>query len=91
MTHATMIGLDLAKDVFRAHGAFHDGRPIFCKKLSRGQVLTFLSAQPQCIMAMEACTTGNDCAPEIGKPGHTTRRIPPVCEAVRQASNERRS
>jgi len=77
MTHATIIGLDLAKNVFHAHGATHDGTPIFRKKLSRGQVLAFLSEQPHCIVAMEACATAHDWAREIGKLGHTTKLIPP--------------
>jgi transposase len=77
MTHATIIGLDLAKNVFHAHGAIHDGTPIFRKKLSRGQVLAFLSEQPHCIVAMEACATAHDWAREIGKIGHTTKLIPP--------------
>ena len=77
MTHATIIGLDLAKNVFHAHGAIHDGTPIFRKKLSRGQVLAFLSEQPHCIVAMEACATAHDWAREIGKLGHTTKLIPP--------------
>ncbi len=55
MTHATIIGIDLAKNVFHAHGATHDGTPIFRKKLSRNQVLPFLSEQPHCLVAMEAC------------------------------------
>lgn len=77
MTHATIIGLDLAKNVFHAHGATHNGTPIFRKKLPRGQVLAFLSEQPHCIVAMEACATAHDWAREIGKLGHTTKLIPP--------------
>jgi transposase len=51
-----IIGLDLAKRVFQAHGASSDGTVMFRKKLSRNQVLAFLSSQPQCIVAMEAST-----------------------------------
>ena len=60
MTHATIIGIDLAKNVFHAHGATHDGTPIFRKKLSCNQVLPFLSEQPHCLVAMEACATAHD-------------------------------
>ena len=44
---------------------------------TRGQVLAFLSEQPHCIVAMEACATAHDWAREIGKIGHTTKLIPP--------------
>mgnify|MGYP005847355749 CR=1 FL=1 len=77
MTQAAIIGIDLAKNIFHAHGATHDGTPIFRKTLSRNQVLPFLSEQPQGRVAMEACATAHDWAREIGKLGHTTKLIPP--------------
>ena len=77
MTHATIIGIDLAKNVFHAHVATHDGTPIFRKNLSSNQVLPFLSEQPHCLVAMEACATAHDWAREIGKLGHATRLVPP--------------
>lgn len=77
MTHATIIGIDLAKNVFHLHGTHDDGTVVFRKKLSRGQVLPFLSEQPNCLVAMEACATAHDWAREIGKLGHGTRLIPP--------------
>ena len=43
MNEVTMIGVDLAKSVFQAHGATATGEPVFRKKLSRGQFLKFLS------------------------------------------------
>jgi transposase len=42
----TTIGLDLAKNVFQAHGATATGAVGFRKKLRREQVLAFFSAQP---------------------------------------------
>jgi transposase len=77
MAQATIIGLDLAKNVFQAHGASESGAVIFRKKLARNQVLPFLSEQPKCIVAMEACATAHDWAREIGRLGHSSRLIPP--------------
>jgi transposase len=51
VTEVHIIGLDLAKRVFQAHGASSDGAVLFRKKLSRNQVLAFFSSQPQCIVA----------------------------------------
>ncbi len=54
MTHATIIGIDLAKNVFHLHGTLDNGTVVFRKKLSRGQVLSFLSEQSNYLAAMEA-------------------------------------
>ncbi len=47
MEVVSIIGLDLAKNSFQLHGASADGAVVFRKKLSRGQVLKFLAAQPR--------------------------------------------
>ena len=78
MEHVSIIGIDLAKRVFQAHGAAADGSVVFRKKLSRGQFLTFLAVQPRCTVAMEACATAHDWGREIGKLGHEVRLIPPI-------------
>ena len=54
MGEVSVIGLDLAKNVFQAHGAAADGSVVFRRKLSRAQVLEFIAAQPPCVVAMEA-------------------------------------
>jgi len=72
------IGLDLAKSVFQAHGAGGSGEVVFRKKLRRGQVLTFFSGQPRCLVAMEACASAHYWAREIAALGHQTRLIAPA-------------
>jgi len=74
----TTIGLDLAKNVFQAHGATAAGAVGFRKKLRREQVLAFFSAQLHCLVAMEACASSHFWAREIGKLGHEVRLIPPA-------------
>lgn len=78
MAEVTIIGVDLAKRVFQAHGAAADGSVIFRKKLSRNQFLSFLAAQPRCIVAMEACATSHNWGREIERLGHSVRLIPPI-------------
>ena len=78
MNEVTMIGVDLAKSVFQAHGATASGEPIFRKKLSRGQFLKFLSEQSACVVAMEACASSHYWGREIMKLGHDVRLIPPI-------------
>jgi hypothetical protein len=55
MNEVTLIGVDLAKSVFQAHGAAADGSTIFRKKLTRIQFAQFMAEQPPCVVAMEAC------------------------------------
>jgi transposase len=78
MDDVTIIGLDIAKRVFQAHGARPDGSVGFRKKLSRSQVLTFFERQPRCIVAMEACATAHEWGRAIGELGHEVRLIPPI-------------
>lgn len=78
MEQANIIGLDLAKRVFQAHGATADGKVAFRKKLSRGQVLAFFADMPPCVVAMEACATAHYWAREISALGHTVRLVPPA-------------
>jgi hypothetical protein len=52
---ASTIGLELAKRVFQVHAADSSGKVLFRKKLRRAQVLEFLTSQPPCTVAMEAC------------------------------------
>ena len=53
MKEVTIIGVDLAKNVFQLHGAAADGAVVFRKKLSRPQFQRFMSEQPRCLVAME--------------------------------------
>lgn len=78
MRKVSTIGLDLAKNVFQAHGADSSGAVIFRKKLRRAQVLEFFSAQSPCVVAMEACGGSHFWGREIGKFGHRVGLIPPA-------------
>jgi transposase len=59
MSEVILIGIDLAKRVFQLHGARSDGSVAYRKKLSRGQLLSFVAQQPKCLIAMEACATAH--------------------------------
>jgi transposase len=78
MRKVSTIGLDLAKNVFQAHGADASGVVIFRKKLGRAQVLEFFAAQSPCVVAMEACGGSHFRGREIGKFGHRVRLVPPA-------------
>lgn len=78
MSEISIIGLDLAKNVFQAHGADVQGQAVLRKKLRRAQLLDFFSRQKPCIVAMEACGGAHHWGREIGKLGHEVRLIPPA-------------
>ncbi len=78
MEQVTIIGLDLAKRAFQAHGATAEGQVAFRKKLSRGQVLAFFASLRPCVVAMEACATAHYWARELGALGHDIRLVPPA-------------
>lgn len=78
MGEVSIIGLDLAKNVFQVHGAAADGAVVFRRKLSRGQLLMFMVAQPPCVVAMEACACSHHWGRAIGDLGHEVRLIPPA-------------
>lgn len=78
MTEVSTIGLDLAKNVFQAHGASASGDVVFRKKLRRDQVLTFFAAQPRCLVAMEACPGAHYWGRELAALGHQVKLIAPA-------------
>jgi transposase len=78
MENVSIIGLDLAKRSFQAHGALTEGGVAFRKKLSRERVLGFFAKQPRCIVAMEACGSAHHWGRAIRDLGHEVRLIPPV-------------
>lgn len=49
MSEIITVGLDLAKNVFQAHGADASGRAVLRKKLRRDQVLAFFSRMQPCV------------------------------------------
>jgi transposase len=75
MNEITMVGVDLAKNVFQLHGTTGDGRVILRQKLSRGRMLEFFTKLPSCVVAMEACASAHYWGREIGKLGHDVRLI----------------
>src|SRR6202045_673774 len=78
MKEASIIGLDLSKRSFQAHGALANGSVAFRKKLTREKVLGFLAEQPRCVVAMEACGSAHHWGRAIRDAGHEVRLIPPA-------------
>lgn len=78
MAEVTIIGLDIAKNVFHAHGADGAGRQVFSRRLTRSKLLEFFAAQSRCLVAMEACGGAHHWARELIRMGYEVRLIPPA-------------
>ena len=78
MSEVTTIGLDIAKNVFHAHGADERGGVVFSKRISREKLLDFFAAQPSCTVALEACGGAHHWARQLIHLGHQVRLIPPA-------------
>ncbi|GFE77154.1 hypothetical protein NTCA1_48030 [Novosphingobium sp. TCA1] len=77
MSQVTTIGLDIAKNVFHAHGADERGAMVFSRRLTRGKLLEFFAGQPACVVALEACGGAHHWARQLQTMGHDVRLIPP--------------
>ena len=78
MAEISIVGLDLAKNVFQLHGAHADGSVAFRRKLARGKLLEFFAATPYCLVTMEACGSAHHWSREIRALGHEVRLIAPI-------------
>lgn len=77
MTEVTLLGIDLAKEIFQLHGVDATGGAALKKKIKRNEVLNFIANLPACTIAMEACAGSSYWAREFKKLGHIVRLISP--------------
>ena len=73
----TVVGLDLAKNVFQVHGIDEAGEPRLKRKLRRSEVLPLFANLPPALVGIEACHTAHYWGRELSKLGHEVRLMPP--------------
>ena len=78
MLQPATVGLDIAKNVFHAHGVDAHGEKVLSRKLRRAQVEAFFAKLAPCLVGIEACATAHHWARTIGKLGHQVRLMPPA-------------
>ena len=76
MSEVSTIGLDIAKQVFHAHGADARGRQMFSRRIVRRKLLEFFADQPRCLVALEACGGAHHWARALMAMGHEVRLLP---------------
>jgi transposase len=77
MKNITLLGIDLAKDVFQLHGVNEHGKKVLSKKVKRSELPTLIANLPQCKIAMEACGSSNYWSRKFLSYGHDVSQISP--------------
>ena len=78
MGEISMIGLDVAKNVFQVHGIDALGAVVVRRQLRRGAVEKLFAQLPACTVGIEACGSAHHWARVIGRYGHQVRLMPPA-------------
>jgi transposase len=74
----SIVGLDIAKNVFHVHGVDCEGKVQFSKALRRAKVEPFFAALAPCLVGIEACGTAYHWARVLRGLGHEARLIAPA-------------
>lgn len=73
------VGVDLAKNVFQAHGVDRDEKPVWQRKLKRAEWIKILleKIEPGCVIGMEACGGAHHWARLLQAQGYTVKLMAP--------------
>ena len=77
MSEITLIGIDLAKNIFRINCMDKNGKRVMNKNLHRESIIQFFAPLPECTVAMEACASSHYWGRTIESLGHTVKLIHP--------------
>lgn len=90
LVDVTVIGLDIAKNVFQVHGVDAQGLVVVAKPIRRAQLVSFFEQLPRCLVGMEACSSAHHWARSLIALGHRVKLIPPayVKPYVRRNKND---
>ena len=72
----SMIGVDLAKNVFAVHGVDANGAVVIRRELRRAQLLRFFEKLKPCVVGMEASSGAHHWARALRALGHEPRLMP---------------
>jgi len=77
MDRISVLGVDLAKNVFQLHGVSERGQVVLRRKLSRQGFKKFMANLEPCLVGMEATSGSRHWQREFKKLGHDARLIAP--------------
>lgn len=73
----SVLGIDLAKEVFQIHGADSKGKQVFSKRTNRKGLIALLSNMSPCLVGIEACTGSHYRARVFRGYGHEVKIMAP--------------
>ncbi len=76
MREVSVIGLDLAKQLFQLHGVDAHGRVVLRRRLRRSQMEGFFASLPPCLIGVESCPGAHHWARVLARLGHRVRIMP---------------
>ncbi len=77
MTEVTVLGIDLAKNIFQLHGVNRAGRCVFKRRVMRDQLIQVVAQLPICLIGVEACTGAFYWQRRFEELGHTVKVMAP--------------
>ena len=77
MTHISVLGIDLAKNVFQLHGVDQEGNILVKKKLTRQKLNQYIMQLPPCLIGIEACSASHYWARQFESYGHEVKIMSP--------------
>ena len=77
MRELTLLGIDLAKNVFQLHGVDNQGTPVLRRRVTRTKLLETIIHLPSCTIVMEACGGAHYWCRKFMAMGHKTKLISP--------------
>ncbi len=75
-TNLTVVGVDIAKEVFQLHWVDKSTGEVFRRKLTRSKFLQSFANREPCLIGMEACGGSHYWARELQKLGHQIKLMP---------------
>jgi len=76
-TNITVVGIDLAKNIFHLHGIDASDNVVIRKKMSRMRLATFMAKLPACRVGIEACGGSHFWARKFIAMGHEVHMMGP--------------
>ena len=76
--NVSIVGVDLAKNIFQVHAIDDGGEVIVRRALRRRQMIPFFTKLKPCLVGMEACGTSHYWARELSGLGHRVKLMPPA-------------
>src|SRR5918997_1092049 len=88
----TVLGIDIAKQMFHVVGMDDSGHVVLRKRLARSALLSFIASLPPLRIGMEACGSAHYWARRFREHGHDVRLIAPhfVKASVKSPKNDAR-